>query len=240
MFFLRYRPQTRRILTSALLIAGVGFLYFPLSADDDRALVRSLIGNADVIRGGNKEALQVGSIIKDSDQIQTGHQSQIVLRYKGIEIRLRGDTDATLLSLTNMNQAASIQMNKGFAWFKVEDPTKRGFKVQTPTSVAAVRGTKFAVGFDEKGSTSCVCQGTVATSSAAPGSSEALVKAGGSHDYSANGQFSNHDFTKYFKKLKVDRSFQQEILRDSKLSNCKSCHRMTNLATDSDPETSDY
>jgi hypothetical protein len=239
MRFTETKMRSVRSTSSTVLSLLLALYLVPLSADEDRALVRNLTGQANVIRNGRTEALQVGSVIKDSDRIQTGNQSQVVVYYKGVEIRLRGATDATLLSLTDLNHGASVQLNKGFAWFKIEDPTKRGFKVQTPVSVAAVRGTKFAVGYDETGSTSCVCHGTVATKSIS-GNSENLVSAGGSHDYKPDGQLVTHDFQKYFKKLKVDRSFKNEIARDPKLENCKSCHRMTDLATDDSADSDDY
>lgn len=239
MHFSIRNARNKRLVVSLLLIASLAAILLPLSANDERALVRSLVGSANVIRGGKTEALRVGSIIKDSDRIQTGRQSQIIVLYKGVEIRLRGETDATLVSLTNTKEAASLKLDKGFGWFRVDDPTKRGFKVQTPTSIAAVRGTKFAVGYDENGSTSCVCEGKVATN-AAGAVNETPVSVGGSHDYGKNGKFAEHNYSKYFKKLKVDRSFQQEILRDAKLNNCKSCHQMTNIATDTSPDPQIY
>ncbi|MCE9596522.1 MAG: FecR family protein [Spirochaetia bacterium] len=239
MHFSIQNARSKRMVVSALLLVSLAVILLPLSADDERALVRSLVGSANVTRAGKTEALRVGSVIKDSDRIQTGRQSQVVVLYKGVEIRLRGETDATLVALTNTSQAASLKLDKGFGWFRVDDPTKRGFKVQTPTSVAAVRGTKFAVGYDENGSTSCVCQGKVATN-AAGAVNETSVTVGGSHDYGKNGQFAAHDYSKYFKKLKVDRSFQQEIIRDAKLNNCKSCHQMVNIATDTSPEPQNY
>jgi len=235
-------PKTKRMrfVSSLLLLAAASVTLIPLGADNDRALVRSLIGSATVLRDGKTEALRVGSVVKDSDRIKTGRQSQVIVFYKGVEIRLLGETDATLVSLTNMSQPGEVSVTKGFGWFRVDDPTKRGFKASTPTSIAAVRGTKFAVSYDEKGSTSCVCQGTVATSAVADPTKENLVTAGGSHAYASSGNMESHDFKKYFKKLKVDRSFQQEILRDAKLNSCKSCHRMTNIATDNSQDPQNY
>jgi hypothetical protein len=227
-----------RIGVLALLLAAFA-LILPMSAGPDRALVRSLIGSAEVIRDGKTESLRVGAIVKDSDRIRTGRQSQVIVFYKGIEIRLLPETDATLVSLTEPGKPAGVQIQKGFGWFNIKDPSRRGFEASTPTSVAAVRGTKFALGHDASGSTSCVCEGKVATRPAS-GGNESVIQAGGSHEYAAAGGFAAHDFQKYFKGLKVDRSFQQEILRDQKLNNCKSCHRMTNVATDQTPDPGNY
>jgi len=227
-----------RINMLMLLLAAFA-LILPMSAAPDRALVRSLIGSAEVIRDGKPEALRVGAIVKDSDRIRTGRQSQVVVFYKGIEIRLMPETDATLLSLTAPGKPAAVQVQRGFGWFNIKDPSRRGFEASTPTSIAAVRGTKFALGHDDKGFTFCVCEGKVATRPAS-GGNESVVSAGGSNEYAMGGGFAAHDFSKYFKGLKVDRSFQQEILRDQKLNNCKTCHRMTNVATDNTPDPQNY
>lgn len=234
--FMKTRMAKR--LTIFMLLSASLALLLPAAAGPERALVRSLTGSAEVVRGGKTEALRVGSFVNDSDRIRTGRQSQIVVLYKGIEIRLMPETDATLVSLTTPGRPGSVQIQRGFGWFKVTGAND-GFQASTPSAIAAVRGTSFAVGHDAKGSTSCVCKGTVATRPAA-GGTETPVSAGGSNEYSTAGQLSVHNFKAYFKGLKVDRSFEQEIRRDAKLANCKSCHRMTNVATDNTPDPENY
>ncbi len=234
-----WRIMNLRANVSLFLLLVCLAALIPLGAENEKALVSGLTGAARVTREGKTEDLRIGSVLLDSDRIQTGKQSQLTILYKGIMIRLLGETDATLVSLTNSNKPGEVRIQKGFGWFRIDDPTKRGFRALTPVSIAAVRGTKFAVSYDGATSTSCVCEGRVATSNPQTPAAVSEMTAGGSNDYSSAGATASHDFKKYFKKLKVDQSFQKEIARDAKLAGCKTCHRMTNIATDrtEDPKT---
>ncbi len=219
----------------ALCVAG----FIPLIGQDGKAVVVRLIGSARVESGGKWSALARNSVVNDSDTIETGAQSQVVIQYKGIEVRLGANTKLKVESLIDDKKPAKLKLLSGFSWASVKDQGKRGLSIQSPTTVAAVRGTKFALASDAKGSVSCVCEGKVATS---PGENKEVseVAAGGSHTYDAGGKLTKKDFTKYFKKLKVDKTFQAEIQKDARLSSCTNCHKMTAIATDKSADPSDY
>ncbi|MEQ9366818.1 MAG: FecR domain-containing protein, partial [Leptospirales bacterium] len=132
---------------------------------------------------------------------------------------------------------------QGYSWFNVKKDKVKGpvnFKVTTPTAIASVRGTKFSVVEDEDGALSCVCEGKVDTQAAGAGDDVERAVQGDSHSYSKGGERSEKDFAKYFRGLKVDRSFQERIDADERLSYCASCHTMTDLAVDQSPDPSEY
>lgn len=222
--------RTRLFISALILLALFGG--FGLLAEGDKAFVKMVTGNAEIKSpGGDWRKLNAQSIIQDSDEIRTADKSSVIVIYKSTEIRLAEKTSAKIASMLDKTKPIQIDLKKGFGWFHVNDAKVRGFKVVTPTSVAAVRGTKFAVGQDDEGSVSCVCEGKVDTSQVGSEDEITTVEQGKSVAHK-NGMKEDHDFSKYFRGLFVDRSFQSEIVKDAKLNNCKNCHEMTNLKTE--------
>ena len=209
-----------------------------LMADGPTARIERLSGQVRVIRGGSVSSGAAGMAVSQNDTIETGPNSRVVLNFRGTEIRLDQNSSAVLENLVNEALPVRVRVNRGFGWFHVRNASQRGFSASTPTAIASVRGTKFSIGGDANGSVSCVCEGRVSTS--APDGQSTDVTAGGSHSYTAQGQLMVKDFRKYFKKLKVDRSFQNEIKADPRLNSCLSCHRTVDLASDRTPEVQDY
>lgn len=206
------------------------------------ARVVRLIGQAR-IRGMNDESwrpLRIGAAVNDGDSIETGKSAQLIIVHRGVQIRLGPNTRSRVDALLEAAQPAKVRIERGYGWFRV-DKTQRtgGFQVQTPTAVAGVRGTKFAITQNDRGMLSCVCEGAV---EAATGNSEKgrIVERGGSLALAPDGSAAQKDLSEYLRGLKADRSFQSQILKDSRLNYCKSCHRMTNLATDDSPDPESY
>ena len=141
-------------------------------------------------------------------------------------------------SLVNLGRPARLHLDRGFSWFNVKK-NSRNFAVTTPTAIAGVRGTKFAVSESSRGALACVCEGSIDTR-AAGASRASIAEKGASLTYDATGDFEEKDLTKYFRGLKADRSFQSQILKDGRLNYCKTCHTMTNLATDQSPDPARY
>ncbi len=229
--------KTIRIAVSltlaALLLGGL----YPMLAYPHKALVVRLIGKARIKAPGQNRwrPLRINTVVSDKSWVETGGRSRLVIMYKGTQVRLGPRTKVRINSLAN-NGPGNVHVARGFSWFKVK---KRKFKVSSPTAIASVRGTKFAVVHDHRGTATCTCEGLIATKPTA-GGSEKKVPAGYSNTYAKDGTLVPKDFRKYFKGLKVDRSFQSRILKDPKLNGCKSCHRMTNLATDTRPDPKNY
>ncbi len=228
-----------RILVWACVLGTATLGLWPLLANKDRALVQSLRGKARIYDDASKKwkPLQIGQVVPDSSWVETAPQSQLVIFYRGSEVRLAAGTKLKINNLSNESKPGDVHVSKGFSWYRVN---KRPFTVSSPTAIASVRGTKFAVVHDATGTATCVCEGEVGVRKAAAGSTEEGVVKGYSADFDAKGNPQNKDFRKYFRGLKVDRSFQSQILADQKMNGCKNCHRMTNLATDNSPDPKSY
>lgn len=230
------------IAAALMILAGLGYQH-DLFADRTTATVVRLVGQARAKSdGGDWRALKVGAGVTDGDMIQTGKSSQLIIRYKAVEIRLGPETKARVAALLNTNQPARVQIQEGYSWFKMDkkSPVRhKHFEVQTPTAVAGVRGTAFSVIEDGDGAITCTCEGTVETNLAGESETHAAPK-GASHSYTEEGDLIEKDFTKYFKGRKVDNSFQTLIDKDPRLASCKSCHRMTDIANDRTPDPENY
>lgn len=244
-------------LCGAALI-GLGGIYFGagstgIFADGNAARVVRLLGKARVKpakNGGDWRPLEVGAKVSDGDLIETGANSQMILRYRSIEMRLGPNTKTRVDALVSPRKSTKIHVASGYSWFNVKKGKVKGpvnFTVTTPTAIASVRGTKFAVTENADGSLACVCEGKVDTAPAAAKAATAGGKrtsralTGDSHSFGPDGKSPDKkDFAKYFRGLKVDHSFQKKIVADERLSYCTSCHRMTDLATDNSADPEEY
>ena len=192
-----------------------------------KALFKKVTGQVSVLINGKWIPAKVNQILEGSETIKTGNQSSAVLHHNGTDIRLY---DNTVLMLNKPGEKGenSVHLQSGFSWYQVKK-SKEGFSVTTPTAVASVRGTKFAVASDDRGTISCVCEGKVASKSKISSSKEVKIKKGGSHHYSSKGDLVIKSYSKYFDKKNVDIAFQTEIDKDSKLKSCLNCHAMIDL-----------
>lgn len=221
-----------------------------LHAQSDTARIVRLLGKArvksapDSGRSPNWRPLKIGATIRNGDLVETGPGSRLIIQHRGTQIRLAARTQTRVDNLLDRTRESRVHLQKGFAWFKVNGKQQpRGFRVSTPTAIASVRGTKFSLAETDRGTLSCVCEGVVdmrSSDGSAVGNKTEAVATGASHTYNEDGSRLAKDFTGYFRGLKSDRSFQSQILKDNRLNYCKTCHRMTNLATDNSPDPSDY
>ena len=223
----------RKRILILLAFAAMATLYSGnlLLAQSNRAFVAFLTGKAEVAPGPNGpwKRLNLKQVVPDSYYIRTKGDTKMMLRYRGVDVRLVGKSEMQIVSLSSGSNA-KLKLNRGFAWVDLKE--KRKFQVTTPTSIASVRGTKFAITADEDGSISCVCEGKVATESLKDGRERQMGR-GGSHTFGPDGKFRNKNLKKYFRKLKVDVTFKREIRKEAKYSGCLSCHKMVNLKQDS-------
>jgi len=112
------------------------------------------VGNAKI----NGQPAKIGQIINNDDKIETGPESSLeVLLGPQSGFRVREETELFVKTGTNF----SLQLNKGRVLNIVAK--NNNYRVNTPTAVAAVRGTIFfSVAVDENKSYFCSCNGTVA------------------------------------------------------------------------------
>ncbi len=223
-----------------------------LYAQSDPARIVRLLGKARIkssasAKPDNWRPAKIGDYVRNGDLIETGPGSRLIIQHRGTQIRLAARTQTRLDNLLDRGRESRVHLQKGFAWFQVNGKrSPRGFRVTTPTAIASVRGTKFSLAETDQGALSCVCEGVVDMRSTGGGGARAArnradqVAAGASYTYNEDGSKLAKDFTAYFRGLKADRSFQSQVLKDNRLNYCKTCHRMTNLATDNSPDPRDY
>jgi hypothetical protein len=130
-----------------------------------QAVAIFLVGEA--FSGTNK--LKVGSRISVGEQVKLGVNSTLDLQLLGTEtpisFRLKQNTEFELqVNSSGELVNYSTEIKKGEGLFQVDKMRSKNenFRVVTPTSIAGVRGTKFRVGVNDKGTQTQVLEGQVA------------------------------------------------------------------------------
>lgn len=124
------------------------FLTTPLWANKDVALVLKVSGEAEVKKGNNSwQPLRRGTRLDGGNQIRTSDQSLVAVVFTDDKslIKIRSNSEVTIHGAREKTGIAKkIDMGVGQLWAKVT-PGGRDFRIETPTGVAAVKGTEFYV-----------------------------------------------------------------------------------------------
>ncbi len=167
--------QTAIVLSLLLVMAS------PALAQS-MAQVTAVSGTAEVVRGGKSQAASAGLALEPGDSLKTGPDGQMDISANGLAgARFLGATEA---SLTGVEQASmSVTVATGNVVLNLKDlPPGSAFRLETPTAIAAVRGTQFWGRVD-------AAAGAPATTLAVrEGSVEVTVKASGASHTVAQGQ----------------------------------------------------
>ncbi len=129
----------------------------------------SVTGNVSHISGatGRKLPLTENTLIRVGDEVLSGSGSATIRLADGSELRLSPDSRLMFNRLTrhsNSNAADTrLRLQKGALHTRVKPVTEDGgrFEIETPSAVAAVRGTVFAMQTDNNGSSVQVTEGVV-------------------------------------------------------------------------------
>ena len=112
--------------------------------------VKTLQGEAWIVRGGQQLPAGVGDEVKQNDLLKTGDGSMGVLFHDDTSIALGPRTeiliDEFVFDPAAKNTGFSAEMLKGTALFVTGQIAKiepESFKVRTPMSTIGIRGTKF-------------------------------------------------------------------------------------------------
>ena len=166
-------------------IAVFGLMLFcaTTSWGEDRysGLVILVQGKATLKRAGKTSPLKKDMLVVEGDWIETQAASRVGLQLSsGISTQIGPKTKIQILTLSKDKQNRKIQMQlqHGSLASKAKADGRLEMKVETPTLVAAVRGTEFLV--DARGSenTVAVNEGEVAVSSETNQVKETTVAAG--------------------------------------------------------------
>ncbi|MFB3879716.1 MAG: FecR domain-containing protein [Armatimonadota bacterium] len=168
------RPAATIFIFAALLmIVVLIFLSHSLAIVQRVAVVDTLEGDTSLLRQEKPQTLKLGQLVHAGDVIRTGADSSVELRWArwagGTRIKLGADTKFTVKrAVTNRSsgeEESRLRVDQGSIWVRLRKALtgKSKFEVETPTAVAAVRGTVFKVAVDPNGASRIsVWKGTVA------------------------------------------------------------------------------
>lgn len=109
--------------------------------------------------GGESEAGNPGDLLNNGDTLLTGRTSRAAIRFTddgsiirmsgGSELQIRAEGDRSALRKT-------LQIDVGELWAKVNRREGAEYRIETPTAVAAVKGTEFYVRVEVDGTTTII------------------------------------------------------------------------------------
>ncbi|HUU55382.1 MAG TPA: FecR domain-containing protein [Armatimonadota bacterium] len=184
------QAATLFIFGFALLLIFFIYLAKSLAVVQRVAVVDAIVGEAEVrVHGeGDPAPLEVGKLVRAGDIVQTGADSSVELRWVrwagGMRIRIGPSTrfavTRAVVNRSSEEKESRVRVEEGTIWIRLREALtgKSKFEVETPTAVAAVRGTVFRVTVARDGSsTVSVWEGMVVVSG---GRGQEVVVGGGS------------------------------------------------------------
>ncbi len=149
------------ILFSIIVIAA----FSSCKKEEPRAGItaQAVFGSAVLVSGAGERPLKAGDAVGMNDAVVTGEKSIVDLLYgaSGL-IRLGENSKLNVSELAgDKGDDTKLFMEKGKLHVTISKIKKGGFLVNTPTLVAAIRGTSFRIVVDEKKSRLDVLKGTV-------------------------------------------------------------------------------
>jgi len=118
-------------------------------AQNSTAVIRDLTGVVEIKPAGSSvwTPAKAGDVIEKQTIVTTGFRSSAVLIVGSSTLRVRPLTRLSLEELITLNQSetVNINLNTGRVRVEVKPPagTRADFTVQSPASIASVRGTEF-------------------------------------------------------------------------------------------------
>lgn len=143
---------SRRLPMLALLLPATA-----AAQDANVALVYRLLldQEAAVVRGTDEQAAQLGQLLGNGDLVLTSANTRAAIRFTDDGSLIRLNPNSQLQVRTEGDRGTltkTLELEFGELWARVTE--QRGvFQVQTPSGVAAVKGTEFIVRVDGQGVT---------------------------------------------------------------------------------------
>ncbi|EKO76468.1 MULTISPECIES: FecR domain-containing protein [unclassified Leptospira] len=218
-----------KIVSIALSLSMTGSSIVLLSQESKTgdAKVSFLLGKTHVQKPGKNswESLKSNDSVYEGDLISTGNGSRITVLYKGSEFKIQQNSKVRLANLHGESKNGKLEIDQGFAWFKIVNLKGKKFEVATSNSTAGVRGTSFSVLYDPKtkDSSYCTCEGKVAVSDS-NGKEILQVKGKGTIVSSKDPEMKKVEYEGIIKKLKTLPGFEARLKKNPSLKNCLSCH----------------
>ena len=133
------------------LFAIILILAVNLLALDSVAIISASKGKVDLRRATKAIKHKTGDMLQNNDEIRTGGESFAAFKYidGSSTVKIFSHSVVKVLASTSNNKLAkTVKLNKGSVFSQIKSDTGP-FAVQTPTTVASVKGTGFLAEFDE-------------------------------------------------------------------------------------------
>lgn len=215
------------LIALSLSMTGSSIVLLSQESKTGNAKVNFLLGKAHVQKTGKNswEPLKSNDPVYEGDLISTGNGSRVTVLYRGSEFKIQQNSKIRLTSLHEESKNGRLEIDQGFAWFKIVNLKGKKFDVATSNSTAGVRGTSFSVSYDPKtkDSSFCTCEGKV-TISDSNGKEIVQEKGKGTIVFSQNPEMKKVEYEGIIKKLKTLPGFEARLKKNLSLKNCLSCH----------------
>ncbi len=157
--------QSGRCRAQLVLAAGCALLSIAAPADAQppaaqppptAAVVKSVSGSALVSRGGQEQPLKPGMTVAVGDTIRTAADGRVGLTFKdGSRLALGGNTELRVDTFSyapaQKQLGMVVKLLRGVIEFvsgRIAQLAPGAVKVETPTSVIGIRGTRLLIGVD--------------------------------------------------------------------------------------------
>ncbi len=152
-------------LTIAMLSVSCGKKEVPVAEPEEQFIfkVQFVLGDVKITGANGEKTANQGESLAVNDVITTGKKAVADLLYgKSGVIRISENSRLVVTSMADKAGSDTVmKMDSGKVLCTLTKLRGTGFKVQTPTAIAAVRGTSFSVLSDKKGAKLSVVKGTV-------------------------------------------------------------------------------
>ena len=148
------------IVLVVIIALGVGGFFYLTGSSETVAYLNVHSGNVEVNQGSGWQTANDQMELKQSDYVRTLDGEASIVFFESDIMELKPNTEVSLTEL--VADSIKINQNSGETWNRVSKLTgTRDYEVETPTSVATVRGTGFGVIVLADGSEVVVDEGVV-------------------------------------------------------------------------------
>jgi hypothetical protein len=148
-----YIRQNCNVTAIAIACLAVILITPAAWADGQIAQIKTVTGDAAIMRNGNRIAAKPGDPVYEKDTIETGADGSIGLTFTDNTVMSAGPNSEIAMEeyrfdSSNFNGAMLADMHKGTVAMVSGDiarSTPGAMRVRTPTAMLGVRGTRFAI-----------------------------------------------------------------------------------------------
>ncbi len=144
--------KLRLVVSIIIIFCLIGFLWFFLSpnasASEEKAQIIDIVGTVQISHDGVWKSAENGTYLFESDSVKTGsNSSATIVLFKSSIIRLDSNTEVIIKEILEEEETSiTIGQEAGRTWNTISKISGiDNYDVQTPTTVASVRGTTFDV-----------------------------------------------------------------------------------------------